>query len=165
MTRPRGFTLVELVVTMIVVGVLAVVVLPRFALLGGFDAVGFADQLKANLRFAQKTAIAERRLVAISFSTSSALICSRSYVGTPVCATPPAGCVGWTAVDFPGGAFKPGGSSTGVASASGNAFCFDAVGRPYVPVGALAAAAQIEVSDGGTAMSGFSIEPETGYVH
>ena len=46
----RGFTLVELIVTMIVVGILAVAVIPRFADRSGFDARGFHDGVLSVLR-------------------------------------------------------------------------------------------------------------------
>lgn len=59
----RGFTLVELIVTMIVVGILAVAVIPRFADQSGFDARGFRDGTLSVLRYAQKSAVAQRRQV------------------------------------------------------------------------------------------------------
>lgn len=59
--RRRGFTLIELVVVMIVIGILAVVVLPRFDLLKGFDEVGYRDKVKATLEYARKAAVAQRR--------------------------------------------------------------------------------------------------------
>ena len=61
-----GFTMIELVVTMVIIGIMAVVVLPRFDLLSGFDAKGFHDQTVAQLRFAQKTALAQRRAVCVT---------------------------------------------------------------------------------------------------
>lgn len=65
-----GFTLVELIVTMIIIGIMAIVVLPRFDLLSGFDAKGFHDQTVAELRFAQKTALAQRRAVCVNVLSS-----------------------------------------------------------------------------------------------
>lgn len=67
----RGFTLVELIVTMIVVGILAVAVVPRFADQSGFDARGFRDGTLAVLRYAQKSAVAQRRQVCVSFGADS----------------------------------------------------------------------------------------------
>ena len=62
-----GFTLVELIVTMIVVGILAVTILPRVADRGAFDARGFRDGTLAVLRYAQKSAVAQRRQVCVTF--------------------------------------------------------------------------------------------------
>ena len=60
MQRMRGFTLLELVMVLLLVGVLAVFVAPRFEV-AVFNARGFADQVGAALRFAQKAAIARRQ--------------------------------------------------------------------------------------------------------
>lgn len=72
MNKPAaGFTLVELVVILIVVGVLAVVALPRFFDQNDFYARGFYDETLSILRYGQKTAVAQRRLVCASFTTTS----------------------------------------------------------------------------------------------
>ena len=63
---PSGFTMIELITVMLVVGVLAVVVLPRFADRGDFQARGFQDETRALLRYAQKSAIAQRRNVCVA---------------------------------------------------------------------------------------------------
>ena len=64
----RGFTLIELVMTLIVVGVLAVYVAPKMSLLNGFDDVGYRDKVAATLQFARKTAVAQRRHVCVQLS-------------------------------------------------------------------------------------------------
>lgn len=65
-----GFTLVELVMTMIVVGILAVAVLPRFADVSVFEARGFRDETLSLLRYAQKSAVAQRRTVCVAVASS-----------------------------------------------------------------------------------------------
>lgn len=67
--RHRGFTLVELVVIMIIVGILAVVALPRFASRSTFETRGFADQTMATLQYARKVAVATGRNVCASASS------------------------------------------------------------------------------------------------
>jgi len=68
----RGFTLVELVTIMIIVGVLAVVAIPRMDT-SGFRATEFRDQVVAALRFAQKTAASHRRNVCVAFPDNHSL--------------------------------------------------------------------------------------------
>ena len=70
MGRSRGFTLVELVTIMILVGILAVVAIPRMDT-SAYHTAQFHDQTVAALRFAQKTAVSHRRLVCVSFPNVS----------------------------------------------------------------------------------------------
>ncbi|MCZ2173851.1 MAG: prepilin-type N-terminal cleavage/methylation domain-containing protein, partial [Burkholderiales bacterium] len=65
--RATGFTTVELVVTLVIVGILAAIALPRFQDSAAFTQRGFYDEVKAALRYAQKLAIAKRREVCVVF--------------------------------------------------------------------------------------------------
>ena len=70
----HGFTLVELIVTMIVVGILAVTVVPRFADRAAFDERGFYDGTLSILHYAQKAAVAQRRPVCVAFGAAPASV-------------------------------------------------------------------------------------------
>jgi MSHA pilin protein MshC len=59
----NGFTLVELVVVIAVMAIMAAVAAPRFANGDIFETRGDAGLLSSTLRYAQKTAIAQRRNV------------------------------------------------------------------------------------------------------
>lgn len=61
----RGFTLIELIVVMVLLGVLSVFLLPALKP-DDFATRGFRDETTALLRYAQKTAVAQRRMVCVS---------------------------------------------------------------------------------------------------
>lgn len=163
--RAAGFTMVELIVTMIVVGVLAVSVLPRFDGLGVFDAAGYADQTQALFRYAQRTAIAQRRWVAVDAGGSPPSLCSQTDM--PGCAANCAGGSNVSPLALPGGAPRTPRPSTTVAPPGGLLLCFDAVGRPIAAGGTapMSAAVTLSISDGGTLVRTITVEPETGHVH
>ena len=56
-----GFSLIELVAILIVIGILAAFAVPRFADRTGFESRGFYDQAQGLVRYAQKIAIAQRQ--------------------------------------------------------------------------------------------------------
>lgn len=62
----RGFTLIELIMVLLLIGILAVFVLPRANLTQGFDEVGYRDKVRGALEYARKAAIAQRRNVQVA---------------------------------------------------------------------------------------------------
>ena len=81
----RGFTLVELIMVLVVVGVLAAAALPRFWDRQVFDSRGFFDQTLSILRYAQKSAIAERRTVCVAFTSTTVTLTIATAAGSSVC--------------------------------------------------------------------------------
>lgn len=67
----RGFTLPELIAVMVIIGVLAVAVMPKFDVAVNLRADTYRDQVVAALRLAGSHAASHRRLVCASVGTGS----------------------------------------------------------------------------------------------
>ncbi len=168
--RPRGFTLIELIMVIVMLGVLAVVAAPRMFDSSAFNARGLHDTTLAYLRYAQKTAIAQRRTVCVNFTSSSVDLRigkNANDLGFVNCA----GANG-SALNGPDG--KAAASVSGVSYAAATvggisclatpaAFNFDALGQPVNTSGAAIATAQcMQVANAANAIT---VEAATGYVH
>lgn len=144
-TSVRGFTTIELVVIIVVIGVLAAVATARLTGRDSFDSRGFYDKAVAVVRLAQKTAVAWRRDVHVCVTATTITAGTAAGCGTPL--TNPAS--GGSATET-----APSGVTLNVTS-----FSFDRLGRP-------SAAATINFT---TTISGdiprtISVAAETGYV-
>lgn len=145
LSAEAGFTLVELIMVMVIVAVLAVAVAPRFYDVNVFQSIGFADQVQATLRYAQKVAIAQRRYVCATFTASPARLALT--IGT-------ADACGATALNLPGDAVNYIDAPSGVTfSMTPASVYFNALGRP--DAAALATVGTTTIT----------VEAETGYVH
>ena len=148
----RGFTMVELILVIVIAGILATVAVPRLVGRNSFDTRGFADQLAATVRFAQKLAVAQRRNVFVQLTANDATLCY-----DPACATPAPGPGGekFYKITAPGG----------VAIASPLAvLAFDPGGRPQTAA-LLDIQAQLDIPINGSGTHHVYVEQETGYVH
>lgn len=137
--------MVELILVIAVAGILAAVAVPRMVGRTGFDARGFADQLAATVRFAQKLAVAQRREVCVSLTGNDATLWYDA-----ACATPAPG---------PGGE-KPYTITAprGVAIAPAMVFRFSTGGVPDILT-------QLDIQVSGSGTHHVFVEQETGYVH
>jgi MSHA pilin protein MshC len=156
----RGFTLIELIMVIVILGVLAVFAAPRIVNTGDFTARGFHDETLSLLRYAQKTAIAQRRTVCVSFTPTTASLTMAADPSTTDCSTPtPSGLVG------PRGETPAGIPSTarGITfNGTPSAFSFNGLGQPIGATGVvLAAQTVIQISNAADVY----VEANTGYVH
>lgn len=122
----RGFTLVELIVVIIIVGILGAIALPRFFDDRTFVERGYYEELVAAIRFAQKTAVASgcpvRMTVAAGGYTAGQQTASagRCDPGDASYAVP---------VTLADGQALAGTAPSGVTAAPPLTFTFDTLGR------------------------------------
>jgi MSHA pilin protein MshC len=137
----RGFTLVELITVIIIVGILAVAVAPRFLDANIFKTRGIADQVQASLRYAQKIAIAQRKLVSVNLTTGTSSDCGLTLAsGNVKCQ-----------INLPSGVT--------ITPAPPQTFTFNGLGQPQPN-----AQSSVAVAGAGVTTT-INIDAETGYVH
>lgn len=147
-SRARGFTMVELITVMVILGVIAAVAIPRFFDRATFDSRGFYDQVIATLRHAQKVAIAQHQFVCVAFTANSVTLTigPGSTCGMPL--TSPSGDTPYVLS-----------SSNATFNPTPAGFSFNALGQP-----SFSGAARV-VTVSGYDATPIIIEAETGYVH
>lgn len=64
-----GFTLAELVTVIVIAAILAAIAIPQFNP-RGIDAAWFHEQVRSGVRYAQRTAVAQRRCVFVSVTAT-----------------------------------------------------------------------------------------------
>lgn len=155
----RAFSLVELVMVLVLVGIFAAFAISRFADRNAFAATGFASQLSATLQHARKTAVAMRRNVCVVLSTADTL--TLTYNPVPAgdsfsCGTAP------LPLSVPGSADNklraPSGVTLSVLPAGANTLAFNGLGKPLSGM-------TLNVSGSDGSMQSITVESESGFVH
>lgn len=151
--RLHGFTVVELVVAILLIGILSANTIPRFFSLNQFDEMGFADALLSATRYAQKLALASRCDTRVRIHAGGYELLQRAAGCTLGPFTRSVSRAGGTVWDDP----APGGVAVGSLD-----IYFDAQGRPRdAASGTLYGSAQT-VNVGTRTIT---VEPTTGYAH
>lgn len=161
--KQAGFTMVELIMVMVILGVLGAIGVMRFFDKKGYDADGFSAQGKSLLRYGQKVAVAQNRQVFARLNGSSIALCFDAACATPVrsaagnnsqSASTRTNCnanTTWACEGVPAGLAYTVVPATAV-------FSFDALGRP-----SFAATIVLNITGGATPVQ-LAVERETGYV-
>lgn len=148
--RQRGFTLIELIMVIVILGVLAVFAGPRMFNTGDFSARGFHDETLSLLRFAQKTAVAQRRVVCVKVADTGLTLTMDTA------STPTGNCNGTLALPN-----KPKGGTGLTASVAGaaiTAFQFGSLGTSNQTQA-------ITLTIANSSPATITVEADTGYVH
>jgi MSHA pilin protein MshC len=79
--RPRGYTLIELVLVIVIAGILAAAIGPHFFDQSVFAQRGYADAIGAALRTAQKAAVASDCPAEVNLSSGSYAVLQQAAAG------------------------------------------------------------------------------------
>jgi MSHA pilin protein MshC len=154
-----GFTIIELITTLIILGILATVAMGRMDFSSLFQQRGVADKLKAGLEFARKSAVAKRRSVCVGVSGGSVTF----TVDTAAPESAVHGCPGGSPLVLPAPDKDCGGAANTLCSRSNATIALVSGGSPFTfnAEGAASTTAVFSV----TGQSNITVESGTGYVH
>lgn len=162
-TRPRGrvfvlpgvagFSVVELVVTLVILGILAATAMPRFVGVTAFEAMGFADAAASAARVAQKLAMGSGCDTRFVLDASGYSLWQRASSCQSGAFT--------RAIQRPGGGAWARNAPGGVGIVAADIY-FDAQGRPHLTSSSALLSAATDFRVGSRSVR---IEPVTGLVH
>ena len=166
--QESGFTLIELITVMILVGILAVAAMPRF-FDNTFSERGFHDGVKAAVQHARRVAVASRRYVCVTTTggTGAAANVAIAFDTTvPEAAVAPVAC--GTMIPLPAPRPAPcavnavcAPNSVTLGTLGGASAIFDPLGRSVTAARAVQAAPLAITMTGQPSVT---IQPETGWI-
>ncbi len=139
-----GFTLVELVVVILLVGILSAVAIPRFFKTSGFTERNATEEILIAFRYAQQLAMSRSGNIQMVIDGNNYRI---QEVGPPITIVANPNGAGNYSVNLPGG-----------ITASNTTITFDSLGRPSPN-------SQTDIAIGNSGTYTVRIEKETGYAH
>lgn len=167
MRRQRGFTMVELVTVIVLIGALAAIGIPRLMGSNTTATLVFGEQVVNAVRHAHKTAIARRRLVCLTLAGGSVTLRIRQSPGVPAAGVACTLGAGVSDTEYNSGNESTVAGRGSFEGATAIALFFqpdgnitrDAAGSaPVTPND------QLQIMDGGVAQRSIRIEGTTGHV-
>lgn len=168
-TRHRGFTAVELILVIVLVGIVSAVAMTRFFDRRVYDAETATEQLRSMLRYGQKLAIARHRDVFVQLAPNRVALCLRDE---HPCAPAnrvraPGGENSWSEATRAACGVRDWmceGRPAGVtADANLATIRFDPLGQPLQAANGLAAELRVTIAAGGNTRT-VNVAAETGHV-
>lgn len=151
--QQTGFTFVELVAVIAIIGIMAAVAAPKLLGADVFEVRGSKDTLISAVRYAQKTAVAQRRIVYVVVDT----------VNRTLCLGYSSDCVSAVIDPATQSAYQQTLSQSLILTVSNAALGFDGLGRP-VP-NASASYQLNNTTDSNQPPQLITVEAETGFIH
>ena len=152
----KGFTLIELIMVIVLIGIIAVFIAPRLGDMTSTKAAAFRDKLRADIRYAQNLAMTRNQRGRVTFTANSYSV----TIGGNPAFDPARG--GNLSVTLGSGDYV--GLSFTAIGFTGSYVEFDSLGVPYDGGGTLAAAKSVTVTGGGSNYS-VTVQPQTGAVN
>jgi MSHA pilin protein MshC len=144
--------MVELIMTILLIGILSATAIPRMNLINGFDEAGYRDQIIAALQFARKAAVAQRRNVQVTLADNS--------LSFDVASDIPEGSA---AATFDRNLNLPGAGENQI-SPRGNTTLTGPASLIFAPLGSATAPTYVYTVSGESAVT-VTVDAQTGYVH
>jgi MSHA pilin protein MshC len=165
----KGFTLIELVMILVLIGIIAVFAAPKLGNIATTNAGAFADKLRADIRYAQNMAMSTNRRYRVYFNTAPSpnpgytVVNDANGNGTwgeaGEVVMDPAGS-GDLNIALNAGQYA--GITFSAVGFSGNYVEFNALGVPYDSGGALTLSKNVTISPGGAIVT---VTAQTGAVN
>ncbi len=154
----KGFTLIELVMVLILIGIIAVVAIPKLSDITATNAGAFAKKLRADMRYAQDLAMTRNQRARVTFRTSPNgydITLGGNPVTDPATGSP-------FSITLNTGQYA--GISISAVEFAGSYVEFNTLGVPFESGGMLAASKSVTVS-GGSISQNVTVQPQTGAVN